>query len=103
MLPVRDVPAYNPGSSTCPLQPKGVRLRLCLLAGGVIHLQPLEKVAAGHLVQGAHREPFDRLSGTSTPLSFRLSGKRTPFCNLETGFSPLVWQLPTISFVNIDR
>ena len=29
MLPVRDVSACNPGSATCPLQPIGVRLRLC--------------------------------------------------------------------------
>ena len=51
MLPVRDVPGCNP--ATCPLQPIRGKAQVVPLAGGIIRLQPLEKVAAGCLVQGA--------------------------------------------------
>ena len=51
MLPVRDVPVCNP--ATCPLQPIRGKAQVVPLAGGIIRLQPLEKVAAGRLAQGA--------------------------------------------------
>ena len=53
MLPVRDVSERNPGSPMRALEPEGKRPRLCLLAGGIIRLQPLEKRLRSCEVQGA--------------------------------------------------
>ena len=98
MLPVRDVSACNPGSATCPLQPIGVRLRLCRWWVGSFacsHWKRLRLVAgAGRHHLGIH----SYLVRDINTIFLACRGQGHHLVSRRQGSLLLVLQLPAISY-----
>ena len=98
MLPVRDVSACNPGSATCPLQPIGVRLRLCRWRVGSFACSHWKRLRSVVWCRAPHREHLIDCQGHQHHYPFACRGQGHHLLIWRQGSHHLVWQLPTISF-----